>query len=492
MTESIDRKEGGAVLNIFDTFDAIVAIKRSQWRNYAKQWRGLQEVDDVAAYNQSRQEFIERYIEDRLIPFDKEGFHANFINQLKTNTRFRQRFENNVADYCQSIAQRIQLAFGKGRYIGIDPGEDKEILVRKLLDFFKRNPHYLDFVPMYEDERNDEYYDYLMTHRDILEDEAGREFDAENKPDKFKTGKIDVSRVYKDFFESLRSDNKLNTKYRIYFPIEITTRDIAASSEKNTDLNPDQYKIKTILKMCMSYVIDEYYSIKGKPFPKEASAFAQLVQDPDKFYGDILEGYFYDSTTKRKERIGKMFSLVKKKDPDFEVHGNFIDEIEKAFISRPVGFKGMVCISRHPHDIAAMSTDRGWTSCMNLNKPTRYTRHVGGTIMSCGLIAYLIREGDTKIEKPTSRLLIKPYVKEKEEMDYEHPNWILVVSDTYGTVYRKFTESVQNWVDIKWNDRIEDEGNTKWMFDNNFYYERDDAPYYTLDSLRNRRRGYNG
>ncbi len=74
----------------------------------------------------------------------------------------------------------------------------------------------------------------------------------------------------------------------------------------------------------------------------------------------------------------------------------------------------LICISKHPYDIAGMSTDRGWTSCMNLedgiNKSFVLEEIKEGTI-----IAYLIDEKDKNINHPYGRINIKPYIKENEE-----------------------------------------------------------------------------
>ena len=86
------------------------------------------------------------------------------------------------------------------------------------------------------------------------------------------------------------------------------------------------------------------------------------------FIANILDGYYIEPRRGRKERIGKILQFVKKYKPDWEFSQLTLSKLEKMFIDRPAGFKGYICISRHPHDIAAMSTDRGWTSCMDLNK----------------------------------------------------------------------------------------------------------------------------
>jgi len=101
---------------------------------------------------------------------------------------------------------------------------------------------------------------------------------------------------------------------------------------------------------------------------------------------DYIEGYAYKIGENKKAKIGKLLnSALKHWEKDLNVSNNpksesikafsglRVDEIKhllKKFNDRP-SYKQMiksklVCISRHPYDIAGMSTDRRWTSCMRL------------------------------------------------------------------------------------------------------------------------------
>jgi len=78
-----------------------------------------------------------------------------------------------------------------------------------------------------------------------------------------------------------------------------------------------------------------------------------------------------------------------------------------------------IIISRHPHDIATMSTDREWKSCMTLAHTNKFNdeKHDDGDfaykldhdILNHTLVAYLVTEHDTNIQAPLSRLAIKAY-----------------------------------------------------------------------------------
>ena len=68
-----------------------------------------------------------------------------------------------------------------------------------------------------------------------------------------------------------------------------------------------------------------------------------------------------------------------------------------------------ICVTHNPYDIAGMSTDRNWTSCMDLNdglyKDTPLLQ-----VMYGGMVAYLISSEDKNIEKPFARIAIKRFI----------------------------------------------------------------------------------
>jgi hypothetical protein len=69
-----------------------------------------------------------------------------------------------------------------------------------------------------------------------------------------------------------------------------------------------------------------------------------------------------------------------------------------------------IIFSNHPYDIAGMSTDRGWISCMNLSNGT-YKGKIKSDIKFGTFIAYLVNSEDKNIEEPYARILIKPYAR---------------------------------------------------------------------------------
>ena len=137
----------------------------------------------------------------------------------------------------------------------------------------------------------------------------------------------------------------------------------------------------------------------------------------------------------------------------------------------------LVVISRHPYDIAGMSTHRGWTSCMNIvpserpeNEDDDYedmTPYIEKAVKSETLIAYLVKKSDPNINKPLGRILLKPYYKVKNRKDK-----ILVMSCVYGNVTPSFKETVKQWLNGKFHRQ---EG--IYTLDNNIYPEETDDVY---------------
>jgi hypothetical protein len=104
----------------------------------------------------------------------------------------------------------------------------------------------------------------------------------------------------------------------------------------------------------------------------------------------------------------------------------------------------LVVISRHPYDIAGMSTNRGWTSCMDLDTGGQ-TFHIMEDVKKGTIIAYLIKKDDLNINNPVARVLIKPYVSENGEeialfRDKE-------VDEVKGEPVKGFKETIDAWLE---------------------------------------------
>lgn len=118
----------------------------------------------------------------------------------------------------------------------------------------------------------------------------------------------------------------------------------------------------------------------------------------------------------------------------------------------------MVAVSRDPHQVAAMSTGRGWSSCMDMDEGIN--KHYLPEELRAGThVAYLIHKNDKKIENPIARVALKPYNKQRppkdereseygvREADRENPHTILRPDRTYGEDGGALQHTVSKWTD---------------------------------------------
>jgi hypothetical protein len=105
----------------------------------------------------------------------------------------------------------------------------------------------------------------------------------------------------------------------------------------------------------------------------------------------------------------------------------------------------IIVISRHPYDIAGMTTDRRWNSCMDIRGGS-YMEHVMDDVREGTLVAYVIKKEDTNIQNPLNRVLIKKYVNDEDDDD----NMLGVEDSVYVAIGSKtfngFVETVEEWL----------------------------------------------
>ena len=71
-------------------------------------------------------------------------------------------------------------------------------------------------------------------------------------------------------------------------------------------------------------------------------------------------------------------------------------------------------VSRDPIDIAGMSTNRRWRSCMSKDDGINY-HYVPKEIKAGSLVTYLVHEEDVELKYPLMRVLLKPFHNDKGE-----------------------------------------------------------------------------
>jgi hypothetical protein len=134
----------------------------------------------------------------------------------------------------------------------------------------------------------------------------------------------------------------------------------------------------------------------------------------------------------RETKLGKALSKIGKPDLVNKFNGDKTRESAKKtdFI---------IVFSKHPYDIAGMSTDRGWTSCMSLYIGG-FKKHIKWDVKQGSFVCYLTRVGDTNLSKPTGRIAVKPYVnvENKKDVLYSPEQTI------YGTAPNEFLNTVND------------------------------------------------
>lgn len=159
---------------------------------------------------------------------------------------------------------------------------------------------------------------------------------------------------------------------------------------------------------------------------------AKLVEEAGYTIEDYRAGIAVDKSGKRRMRIGRLISS------DADAKKMFDND------KRRTGFRAkyMICISRHPYDIIGASTDRGWSSCINLIDGSN-KKYLKEDVQHGTIIAYLIEEHDRNINNPAGRILIKPYVSKTHK--------VLACDAVYGANVQGFVLSVQRWLDKNFN-----------------------------------------
>lgn len=109
-----------------------------------------------------------------------------------------------------------------------------------------------------------------------------------------------------------------------------------------------------------------------------------------------------------------------------------------------------VAITHNPLHVAAMSTGRGWTSCMDMDGGEN--RHFIPRDLEHGThVAYLVKKTDKNIDNPIARIALKPHHGENaEHVDWDTPrrsNDVILRPErsAYGTSMSEFESSVRNW-----------------------------------------------
>ncbi|AXG66904.1 hypothetical protein HOU08_gp178 [Dickeya phage vB_DsoM_JA29] len=188
---------------------------------------------------------------------------------------------------------------------------------------------------------------------------------------------------------------------------------------------------KKAYRIYFDYAVERNIRIPDSHVPSSIAAF---LRENNFELLDYAAGTVKDRHD-RVQRLGKVLS----KQPDLKkLFDN--DANRRQIVTAAKGDK-LVCLSMHPYDIAGMSTDRGWTSCMNLVDGSN-KKFVERDVKANTLIAYMVNPEDKNVNKPIMRLLLKKFVNSNGSSF----RYIAEVAypDAKDTL---FVKKVQEWVD---------------------------------------------
>ena len=224
------------------------------------------------------------------------------------------------------------------------------------------------------------------------------------------------------------ANNKLNEKLKLS-----TAKEYSKDWDKNrlSDWFDDKYRI--YIPFVKTKIDEEYYE---EVFNEVDAEF----YDTNYEIKDFAKGVAYDIKNKRDVKIGKVLSKLKVDSDVLNAYSKFMAEVSKLNSN-----SYLVAISRHPYDIAGMSTDRRWTSCKDLKGGENKCYVIDEVHVA--LIAYLIKKSDKNINNPIGRILISQYINAKGQPLYVPQE--VVYSDGGGIWTYSFIDTVSQWLDQK-------------------------------------------
>ena len=249
---------------------------------------------------------------------------------------------------------------------------------------------------------------------------------------------------------------------------------------------------------------------------------------------DYIAGYATDEAGKQTFKIGKLITqfIEAQKNPDPTKHINYswyyspasnMEEFYAMFQKDPIrlsqGKNFAIIISRHPYDIAGMSTDRTWESCQAIAqeksivygkniRPGQYhdrpTKGLKSAVKEGALVAYWV-EAEPRFRKintgtaeapnmvplkdalqyPIARLTIAPFKA------WDNSVYLRAETTTYphGFKSKEFSTAVQAFLDKKYNKKQTDiktkqyNRNTKVYADNRYFSSIGENQYHERESF---------
>lgn len=153
---------------------------------------------------------------------------------------------------------------------------------------------------------------------------------------------------------------------------------------------------------------------------------------------DYVNGHAKDKHG-RTMKIGK---ALQQTNADPHLINSFNSDPERANAKQHANLQ--VVVSRHPYDVAGMSTNRSWTSCMDMDSTKKgnisnahYLHH---EVKNGTHVAYLTQKGDDHVKNPVARIALKPFTSEDGTHHILRPE-----DKQYGNAASAFEHTVNSW-----------------------------------------------
>jgi hypothetical protein len=236
------------------------------------------------------------------------------------------------------------------------------------------------------------------------------------------------------------------------------------------DLNIDYSNIEHELMRKIDAVLDkESYTVRSMKSYIDGIAYKYKYAEDGTYVVDTKNPVKIGKLLQKYEPDGKIevTTRVNGKKTTKKIPGKPLLHEFKNDPIRAANGKFAVVISRHPYDLAGASTDRSWTSCMDLgferiNYPKSKKnegsnkKFVSKDIDEGSLIAYVVPanelykgpngETKTKLEKPLSRITMKPHSSNKGD--------VYSIGTMYGNKYPEFEKMVEEWISKNLNNKL--------------------------------------
>lgn len=260
---------------------------------------------------------------------------------------------------------------------------------------------------------------------------------------------LDIQRVYTEAIDlSMAKKHKMSSKYSNAYKIPSIN-----------EIFGDKHRLIYNLDVDYNKSFNTSTESADSPYSK-VSAFLVKLGYTRPSIKSYIEGFVQKPGDKNVYKIGRILSQNESIQPKAtNSKGNTEPEYSAEFKSDPIRHIKeqdlVIVISRHPYDIYGMSTERMWTSCMDMTKRKEGNKSdmIKAEVEKGTLIAYLTprsevyESGKVALSKPVARVLLKPMYNEDNELAY-------ALSTTYGGMVDDLNDFLRNWIDENFNSKV--------------------------------------